>query len=176
MSEAREVIPFRERRLDMVIWGFFLINLVIVTYLADIEQLTVKDPDNFDYPIWPPRFVVDWMHDYTRVHDPLIYARPVWYQTTVWIDQLFYGPFYAAALYAFWKGKEWIRNWSFIWASLMLGVVSIILHEEWRGEYATDDLGLVIVTNLGWVLFPIVVLIRMWGPHPFTRPVAPEGD
>jgi hypothetical protein len=170
MSEAREVIPFRERRFDMVLWAFFFINLTVVTYQADLEQIVIKDPNNFSYPIWPLPFVIDAMHDYTRTYDPLVYNRPVWFQTTVWIDQLFYGPFYAVAMYAFWKGREWIRNWCFIWASVMLSVVTLILHEEWRGQYATDHLPLVIATNVGWIVFPILTLVRMWGPHPFTRP------
>lgn len=180
MSEVRtaespvgdsEVIPLRERRFDIVLLGFFFVNLFIVTYQADIEQIVIKDPNNFSYPIWPLPFVIDFMHWYSEKYDPLVFNRPVWYQTTVWIDQLFYGPFYAAALVSFWKGREGIRNWCFIWAPVMLAVVTIILHEEWRGPYASDYMWLVLLTNASWIVFPILVLRRMWNEHPFTRPV-----
>ena len=116
---AREVIPFRERRQDIALWVFFLVNVIFVTYQADIEQLVIRDPDNFSYPIWPPAYMIDFLHWYFANYDPLLYERPVWYTTIVVIDQVVYGPFYIAALYAFWKGKEWIRNWSIIWASVI---------------------------------------------------------
>ncbi len=166
----RTVVPFAERKLDVGLWAFFLLNVLVVTYTADVEQLLISDPDNFSYPIWPPPFVVDLLHDYFRDHDPLLYARPEWYRAIVAIDSLFYGPFYIAALYAFWKGREWIRNWCLIWAAVMLATVTVILVEEVAGPYATDHLPLVLATNAGWLLVPVVVLIRMWGEHPFTRP------
>ena len=106
-----------------------------------------------------------------REYDPLLYERPVWYTTIVVIDQIVYGPFYIAALYAFWKGKEWIRNWSIIWASVMLATVTVILGEEIAGPFASDHLPLVLATNAGWLIVPVWVLIRMWREHPFTRPV-----
>ena len=113
-AAAREVIPFRERKQDIALWIFFLVNVIFVTYQADIEQLVIRDPDNFTYPIWPPAYMIDFLHWYFENYDPLLYERPVWYTTIVCIDQVVYGPFYIAALYAFWKGKEWIRNWSII--------------------------------------------------------------
>jgi hypothetical protein len=50
VAVAREVIPFRERKGDIVLWIFFLVNVLFVTYQADIEQLVIRDPDNFTYP------------------------------------------------------------------------------------------------------------------------------
>src|SRR5688572_28065291 len=120
VAAAREVIPFRERKQDIALWIFFLVNFIFVTDQADIEQLVIRDPDNFTYPIWPPAYMVDFLHWYFENYDPLLYERPVWYTTIVVIDQIVYGPFYIAALYAFWKGKDWIRNWPIIWASVML--------------------------------------------------------
>jgi hypothetical protein len=120
--------------------------------------------------------MIDFLHWYFERYDPLLYERPVWYTTIVVIDQVVYGPFYIAALYAFWKGKEWIRNWSIIWASVMLATVTVILGEEIAGPFASDHLPLVLATNAGWLIVPIWVLIRMWREHPFTRPViAKEG-
>ena len=46
--------------------------------------------------------------------------RPIdiafWYRATIWIDSLVFGPFYVFAMWAFWKGKNWIRVPSFVWA------------------------------------------------------------
>lgn len=175
VATAREVIPFRERKQDIALWIFFLVNVIFVTYQADIEQLVIRDPDNFTYPIWPPAYMIDFLHWYFENYDPLLYERPVWYTTIVCIDQVVYGPFYIAALYAFWKGKEWIRNWSIIWASVMLTTVTIILGEEIAGPFASDHLPLVLATNAGWLIVPVWVVIRMWREHPFTRPITTKG-
>jgi hypothetical protein len=174
-SAARKVIPFRERKGDIVLWIFFLVNVIFVTYQADIEQIVIHDPANFTYPIWPPAYMIDFLHWYLARYDPLIYERPVWYTTIVWIDQIVNGPFYIAALYAFWKGKDWIRNWSIIWAAVMLTTVTIILGEEIAGPFASDHLPLVLATNAGWLIVPIWVLVRMWREHPFTRPDTTKG-
>jgi hypothetical protein len=176
VADAREVIPFRQRKQDIVLWAFFLVNVIFVTYQADIEQLVIRDPDSFTYPVWPPAYMIDFLHWYFEKYDPLLYERPVWYTTIVVIDQVVYGPFYIAALYAFWKGKEWIRNWSIIWASVMLATVTVILGEEIAGPFASGHLLLVLATNAAWLIVPVWVLIRMWREHPFTRPVTAEGD
>ena len=89
---------------------------------------------------------------------------------TIWIDQLFFGPFYAFALYAFIKGKDWIRLPAIIWASVMMTNVTIILGEEIGGSHPTPALGTVLFANASWLLFPIYTIARMWkSPHPFTR-------
>jgi hypothetical protein len=165
----REVIPLRERKFDMVLWIFFFINLTFISYQVDVEQLAIADPEDFEYPVWPLPFVVDLVHWWGRNFDPALMARPAWFKMTIWIDQVFFGPFYAAALYAFWRGREWIRNWCFLWAAAMMTNVTIILGEEAWGAHATDRLGMVVFANASWFLFPMFVIVRMWREHPFTR-------
>lgn len=159
----------RQRPLDVAIIVFFVVNLVLVTYMIDLEQLVITDPDDFQYPLWPPAWMVDLVHWYGRAFDPVLMARPAWLRATIWIDSLFFGPFYAIAIYAFWKGKNWIRFGSIIWASVMLTNVTIILFEEVNGAYASPELFRVLVANAAWVVFPVVVLYRMWKTHyPFS--------
>jgi hypothetical protein len=162
--------PLRERKLDYLFVGFFLLNLLFITPIVDLEQLVIDDPHDFDYPIWPPAFFVDLTHWWGSNFDPPLMARPAWWRATIWIDQIFFFPFYAAAIYAFVKGKEWIRNWCFVWASVMMTNVFIICFEEMVGEYATPAAGLVLFANFPWFTVPIVLLWRMWSdPHPFTK-------
>ena len=168
----RTSIPLKERPFDIVLLIFFIINLVLITYLFDIEQLVIIDTSNFQYPVWPPRWLVDLSHWYGKNYDPLLMARPPWWRATIWIDALFFGPFYAFAIYAYYKGKDWIRFWSIIWASVMLTNVTIILFEETIGPYASPNLVRVVSANLGWILVPLLVLYRMWkSEHPFTREI-----
>ena len=57
-----KTIPFKDRPLDIAIVAFFLINLVFITYMVDLEQLVIPNVAHFTYPIWPPRPVVDLIH------------------------------------------------------------------------------------------------------------------
>lgn len=154
-------LPLSKRPVDIAILVFFFVNLFFITYIVDIEQLTMPDA-NGDYPVWPPKACIDLIHWYGKNFDPPLMARPAWWRATIWIDALFFGPYYAFAIYAFWKGKNWIRLISIVWASVMLTNVTIILFEETVGSTPTPDLTRVYLANLSWVLFPLIVLVRMW--------------
>src|SRR5678815_1236940 len=122
--------PLGQRKLDWILLGFFFVNLTFITYIVDLEQLVIADPHHFDYPPWPPRVLVDLVHWWGDTYDPLQNARPPWWRATIWIDVLLFGPFYTFALYAYAKGKAWIRLPSLLWAAVMMTNVSIIMFEE----------------------------------------------
>jgi len=169
----RETIPLSERRIDIVLIAFFLVNLLFVSYFIDTEQLVIANPAHFTYPIWPPRPVIDAVHWWGYNFDPLLIARPVFFKVTIWLDNLLYGPFYLIATYAYIKGKEWIRLPSIIYAVLMIEGVIMILSEEAWGQYRTPHLALVVAANASWIIFPLILLFRVGlNEHPFTRPAA----
>ena len=173
----REVIPLRQRPIDIVIVIFFLVNISFITYIVDIEQITIAnpvvlDPPNFEYPLWPPRPLVNIVHWWGGRFDPVQLARPVWWKATIWIDALLFGPFYVIGLFAFIKGREWIRIPSIIYSSILWTNVTIILSEEIWGPHASPQLGIVLLANAAWFLFPILIIARMWSQlHPFSREV-----
>jgi hypothetical protein len=168
-----ETIPISQRRIDLILVAFFLINLVFVSYFIDTEQLVIANPAHFTYPIWPPRPVIDAVHWWGNNYDPLLMARPVFFKVTIWLDNLLYGPFYLFAVYAFIKGKEWIRLPAIIYAVSMMSGVIMILSEEAFGIYHTSHLFLVVAANAAWIVFPLIILFRLGlTEHPFTRPVA----
>jgi hypothetical protein len=168
----RQVVPLAKRPGDIALLGFFVVNLFVITYMVDLEQLVIADPSNFTYPLWPPPFMVDAVHWWGRTFDPVLLARPAWWQATIWIDALFFGPFYVAAIYAFFKGREWIRIPGIIYASVMLTNVTIILAEEMFGEHRTPQLGIVLLANAAWVIFPMYLIYRLGrSERPFTRAV-----
>jgi len=145
---------------DLVALGFFALNLVFVTYMIDLEQIVVADPANFAYPVWPPRFAIDAIQWWGRTYDPLILARPTWYKATIWIDSLFFGPFYAWAVSRLVTGRMWLRPVSIVWAAVMLTNVTIILAEEAFGLHRTPAPGAVFAANAPWLLVPLYVLWR----------------
>jgi hypothetical protein len=167
-----DLLPLKQRKIDIVLIIFFIVNLFFITYIVDIEQIIISDPYNFTYPLWPPAFLVDLVHWWGKNFDPVLMARPVWWKVTIWWDSLLFGPYYAVAIYAFIKGKEWIRIPSIIWASIMLSGVAIILAEEMWGSYATPRRDIVLLANAGWVIFPIYMLIRMsLCERPFSKKI-----
>ena len=163
-----KTIPFSQRRVDWIFVGFFLINFFFITYIVDIEQILIHDPNNYKQPIWPPEPFIRLIHWYGNSFDPLLMARPQWWKMTIWVDSLFYGPFYAFAIYAFIKGREWIRIPAFFYSGMMFMGVTIILGEEIAGPYATPHLPLVLGLNLPWLLTPIFLTLRLRKEHPFA--------
>jgi hypothetical protein len=161
MSTNAPLASLRKRPLDLVILIYFLFNLVAITYLFDVEQIVIPDTSHFTYPAWPPRFIVDLSHWWGRQFDPLLYARPPWWRATIWIDAVLFGPYYVFAIYAFIKGRNWIRMPSIIYASVMLTNVTIIMSEEIWGPHATPHLASVAGANASWVLAPLLILFRM---------------
>ena len=167
-----EKVPLKKRYLDWIIMLFFLVNFFFITYIVDIEQLTIQNPDSFTYPGWPPNFFVDIIHNYGRNVDPLQYARPGWWKATIWVDVIYFGPYYAVAIYAFFKGKNWIRIPSFIWSGIMFVNVTVIMSEEIWGPHAAPKLWIVALLNLPWWTFPFIVTARLWRKNPFSKPVS----
>jgi hypothetical protein len=153
--------PLSKRPIDWFFLAFFVVNLGFITYIVDVEQLVIADPNHFDYPLWPPRAMVDMVHWWGRSFDPPLMAREAWWRATIWIDAVFFGPFYAAAIYAFVKGKEWIKTPSIIWASVMMTNVTIILFEELAGAHATPRPGVILAANAPWLLIPPFLIWRI---------------
>jgi len=171
--------PLRNRRIDLLFIAFFALNLGFITYFFDIEQLTVANAAHMTaYPAWPPEPIVKLVHWYGNHWDPLLMARPAFFRMTIWIDVVVFGPFYAFAIYAFIRGRDWIRVPALVWAGVMMANVAMILFEERAGVYATRHFAMVLGANLPWGLLPVAVIIRLARDHPFTtpRPVAAESD
>jgi hypothetical protein len=172
--EGRSSIPLSRRPLDLALIAFFATNLAFTTYVVSLEQIVIEDPAHFTAPIWPPAPMLALVHWWERSFDPLLLARPAWYRATIWLDVLCFGPFYAFALYAFARGRDWIRIPAIIWAAMMFTSVFIILFDELLGAHATPHPGTVIAANGAWLLVPFLVVFRVArSEHPFTEEVAP---
>lgn len=153
--------PLSRRPLDLALVAFFAVNLCFTTYVVSLEQLVVADPARFTPPPWPPAPLLALVHWWERSYDPLLLARPAWYRATIWLDVLAFGPFYAAAIYAFVRERDWIRIPSVVWASMLFTNVFIILFDELKGIHATPAPAVVVGANAPWLLVPLVVVWRV---------------
>ena len=173
----RMPIPLGRRPLDVGLLCFFITNLLLVSYVISLEPIVIGNPASFQQPWWPPRGAVAIIHWWEKTFDPLLWARPVWYRATIFIDAFMFGPFYAAAIYAFARGREWIRTPSLLWAGMMLANVTIILSEELAGPHASPRPLVVVLANAGWLVVPVLVAWRMSrGEHPFTEELVPPSE
>jgi hypothetical protein len=73
------------------------------------------------------------------------------------------------AIYAFIKGRDWIRVPAIFYSGMMFMGVTVILGEEFAGPHATPHLPLVLGLNLPWLLVPVLLTARVWKEHPFGR-------
>jgi len=163
-------IPLSRRPLDVALIAFFAVNLLFTTYVVSLEQLVIDDPLRFTPPAWPPAPLLALVHWWERTYDPLLLARPAWYRATIWLDVLAFGPFYLCALYAFWRGRDWIRIPAVIWGAVLFTNVFVILSDELWGIHATPAPLVVAGANLPWLLMPFLVGWRVLrSPHPFTE-------
>jgi hypothetical protein len=170
----RKPIPLSRRPWDIAFLVFFLVNLCFITYIVDLEQLIIANPAHFTYPLWPPAPLVDLVHNYARAHDPLVLARPPWWKMTIWFDALFFGPFYAFSIYAYIRGRDWIRIPSLLYGASIITIVCIILSEEQGGPHAAPNFPFVLLLNLPWLIFPALIVLRMArAEHPFTELAEP---
>ncbi len=167
----RKPIPLSRRRLDLAFVAFFALNLLFVASFVGLEQVALWDPSSYAPPVWPPRAALEAAHWYERGFDPLLLARPAWYRTTLWLDVLIFGPFYACALYAWSRGRDWIRLPSLMWATLMFTNVLVVLFDELKAAQAAPYPWAVLAPSAAWILAPVAVAARLWrSRHPFTEP------
>jgi hypothetical protein len=174
IGAMRLPVPLSRRPLDLALIAFFAVNLLFTTYVVSLEQIVIDDPSRFSPPIWPPGALLALVHWWERTYVPLLVARPAWYRATIWLDVLAFGPFYAVAIYAFARGRDWIRLPAVVWASMLFTNVFIILFDELAGIHATPRPAVVVAANASWLLVPLLVIWRVGrGLHPFTED-APE--
>lgn len=160
-------LALRERKIDLLFLIFFVINIGFITYVVDLEQLVIADPVHFEYPVWPPAPLVDLVHWYGSTYDPLLMARPPFWRMTIWIDVVFFGPFYLFAIYAFIRGRDWIQLPALVWSGTMMANVLIILMDERYGVTPAPNFPMVLALNLPWLLMPFAMMLRMRRPYPF---------
>jgi hypothetical protein len=81
-------------------------------------------------------------------------------------------PFYLVLVYALLTGRNWIQLPAVIYATMIVSLTGIVVFGvEFFGEpmWRTPEPGKFLPFNLPYVLVPLLLLIRMRKPDPFTR-------
>jgi len=157
---------------DRLLVGWFIVGIAI-TYLIDIEQVTVEQPDLYGTPgytpRWPPEPFVRAIHWWGATADNLVLARPPWYKAAILLEVFVQAPFYAVALFAFARQRDWIRVPAIMYSVVLLTILPMVLTEQYLGPHRTEKPLLVTAVYSPYVIMPIVVLARVL-PSPTVFP------
>ncbi len=92
-------------------------------------------------------------HDYIRINTG--------------ISGMVYGPFYVLLVYAFVKGKNWIRIPAFLYVGAMMhGVIEFYIAEYWIGPPPGNPI-VFWAFNGPYGVIPLLLAYRMRNPNPF---------
>ena len=176
MAADTDIVPLRERKRD---WFFIIAfsSFALTSFLADAVNAILK-PD----PNW--YFMARMVHEhYARGTDPLLIANPRFLQTGTALSAFVFGPFYVMMVYAFVRGRNWIRVPAIFYAGMIVESVILYLSTAIYGDLPLFrqidphtvfdvkalNLGKVLGFNMPYAIIPLLLVARMWRDKPFSR-------
>ncbi|MDI1465152.1 emopamil-binding family protein [Catellatospora sp. KI3] len=159
-------LPLRERRIDV----FFAVVFSVFTITSLISDL--MPTLGFDFSSPSDNFILNSNHWYAHDTDPLFMHPPVWMRIVTGLSALVYMPFYLVLVYALIRGRNWIQLPAVIYATMISTITGVIVFGvEFFGEpqWQTPNPAKFLAFNLPYVLLPLLLLVRMRKPEPFTR-------
>jgi hypothetical protein len=107
----------------------------------------------------------DWIRDYD---DVVLRTSPLWFRSFIWIELLGHIPYFFFAIYAFAKGRNWIRTVTIVYATEVITSMACILPEAWTQSVAPQNVKLALVSIYAiWLLLPVLLLQRVWNERVF---------
>jgi hypothetical protein len=159
-------LPLPARRIDI----FFAVVFAAFTVTSVISDLLPTVGVNFSHP--SSNFFVHSNYWYAHDADPLFMNPPDWMRIVTGLSAFVYMPFYIVLVYSLVTARNWIQLPSVIYATMIASITGIIVFGvEFWGEPAlrTHNVAKFLAFNLPYVLVPLLLLIRMRKPLPFTR-------
>ena len=159
-------LPLRERRVDL----FFAVVFAAFTVTSLISDLLPTVGVDFSRP--SANFFAQSNYWYAHDADPLFTHPPVWMRIVTGLSAFVYMPFYIVLVVALVRGWNWIQLPSVIYATMISTLTGIVVFGvEFFGEPAlrTQNPAKFLAFNLPYVLIPLLLLVRMRKPMPFTR-------
>jgi hypothetical protein len=171
-------IPLRERPRD---WFFVVMFSIFASTSALIDTANTVGRPNPHSRNPMARLVYDQMAGI----DPVLIANPRFVQLTVgFVSAMLFGTFYLVLIYAFVRGREWIRLPAVFYAGMVVMGTGLYLGVGALGDaplfalacgpgsgfdYKSPSVLQSFAYNLPYPLVGLLLVARMWRPHPFTR-------
>jgi hypothetical protein len=159
-------LPLRQRPIDIVFAVFFTL-FIVTSCIADMLPTLGID---FSQPTG--QFLVDSNYWYAHDADPLFMNPPFWMRIVTGLSAFVYMLFYLVLVPALLRGWNWIQLPAVIYATMIASLTGIVVFGvEFFGEpeFQTNAPIKFLAFNLPYVLVPLLLLIRMRKPLPFTR-------
>jgi len=118
---------------------------------------------------WPPAFMFEWFYWWCEEADPLLMLNPLWYRIMAVLSPFAYLPFYVVAIWAFVKGRNWIRLPGLVWSFCLLYSMVVILAEELIGPHRSPKPLLMLSAYAPYVVVPFILVFRLLPKHPFGK-------
>ncbi len=166
-SDLPANLRLRQRPIDIVFAVFFTL-FIVTSCIADMLPTLGID---FSQP--SSNFLVNSNYWYAHDADPLFMNPPVWMRIVTGLSAFVYMLFYVVLVPALIRGWNWIQLPAVIYATMIASITGIIVFGvEFFGEpeYQTQNPAKFLAFNLPYVIVPLLLLIRMRKPLPFTRP------
>ena len=159
-------LPLRKRPIDIVFIVIFSIFIVTCIISDSVEGLGLNQVAN------SPNILVQWNYTYSSNFDPLYQSHPLWLRFISGTSAFVYVAFYVLLIISLVKGFNWIQLYSVIYATMIIALTGIpIFGVEFfgaAGERSPQPF-IFLLYNGPYILFPLLLLIRMRKPLPFTR-------
>ena len=159
-------LKLRERPVDIFFMAVFSL-FIVTSCIADMVPALGID---FNQP--STNFIVNANYWYAEGTDPLFQNPPFWMRIVTGLSAFVYMPFYIVLVIALARGWNRIQLPAVIYATMISVITGIIVfgveffgESEWRTPNPVKFLSF----NLPYVLLPLLLLVRMRKPMPFTR-------
>jgi hypothetical protein len=162
----RTNLPLHRRGVDV----FFAVVFAAFTVTSLISDLLPTVGVDISRP--STNFFVQSNYWYAHDADPLFAHPPDWMRIVTGLSAFVYLPFYVVLVVSLLRGHNWIQLPAVIYATMIVTLTGIVVFGvEFFGEPAlrTPDPAKFLAFNLPYVLVPLVLLVRMRSPSPFTR-------
>ncbi|WP_431279829.1 EXPERA domain-containing protein [Leifsonia poae] len=159
-------LPLRKRPVDiffLCVFSLFIVTCIISDSVEGLGLDQVADSKNI---------LVQWNYTYSSNFDPLYQSHPLWLRFISGTSAFVYVGFYVLLIVALVKGFNWIQLYAVIYATMIISLTAIpIFGVEFFGPVGerTPNPGVFLLYNVPYVLIPLLLLIRMRKPLPFTR-------
>ena len=165
-APAVKNLPLTKRPIDIVfivVFSVFIITCIISDSVEGLGLDQVADSTNI---------LVQWNYTYSSNFDPLYQSHPIWLRFISGTSAFVYVFFYIVLIISLVKGWNRIQFWAIIYATMIISLTGIpIMGVEFFGPVGqrTPNPAIFLAYNGPYILFPLLLLIRMRKPLPFTR-------
>ncbi|WP_020658475.1 EXPERA domain-containing protein [Amycolatopsis benzoatilytica] len=166
MSPEAPNLPLRERKIDV----FFAAVFSVFTGTSLISDLLPTIGVDFSRPTG--NFFVDSNYWYAHDADPLFMHPPDWMRIVTGLSAFVYLPFYVVLVWCLLTGRNGVQLFAVVYATMISTLTGIVVFGvEFFGDPATrtGNPGKFLAFNLPYVVIPLLLLVRMRKPLPFTR-------